>query len=204
MYLLPPRLPAGLLAPSRTSILRQASSPSDWLQAATFCQGRVDRRPRPLEAGGLDLQIDVSPCSTAPPTGSALPRPPADDETNRGAPSHRHRQSSDAAAWYHCSPTSPRRPTGDACGSLFTACGTPASVETGLILGPFFGQVQPACPQGYDLCWTHSPSKWPLDSYRLCPDGHTTAGPPPPTPDQTWQTPRDQIPTHHRLVPSAS
>ena len=44
----------------------------------------------------------------------------------------------------------------------------------------------------------------PLDSCRLFPDDHTTAWPPLPTRDPTWQTPRDRTPAPHRLGLSAS
>ena len=124
-------------------------------QAATPCPGTCGPTPPTASRQGARPPDHVSPCLTAPPPGSALPRPPADAATTRGAPSHRHRPSSDAAA---CR-TRVRhqhlpRPTGDACGSLSPLAERQALVETGLLLGPCFGQGQPPCPRGYDLCWT--------------------------------------------------
>src|SRR5215216_3080850 len=95
------------------------------------------------------------------------------------------------------------RPTGDACerlGMLWAHRLCPGGLYPSSILWA----EKAAGPPGCGPFWRRIPSKWPLDSCRLCPDDHTTASPPLPTRAPTWQTPRDRTPAPHRLVPSAS
>src|SRR5712691_716940 len=144
----------------------------------------------------------ASLCSMVPPAYSVHPTPPADDETRQGGPSRRLQQSSDAEERHRFSPTSPR-PTGDAYDRHGTLSAPPLCPDA-LYPWSILWAGTAACPPDSGPFGTHSPGKWPLDSCRLCPAGRTTAGLPPPTPDRTWETPRDRTPTPHRLVPSGS
>src|SRR2546425_1315592 len=144
----------------------------------------------------------ASTCSKARPTSTARPRLQVDDETKTVVPSRRHPQSTDAAARHRVSQASPG-PTGDVCdrpGTLWARPLCPGALYPSSILLADTAGCRPECAP----FWRHIPSRWPLGSYRLCPGGHTTALPLPPTPDRTWQTQKDRTLTPHRLVPSAS
>ena len=140
-------------------------------------------------------------CSQARPTCTAHPNPPGDDETKTVVPSRRHPQSIDAAARHRFSPASPG-PTGDAYDRPGTFWARPlcpgAPYPWSILLADTAG-----CRPGCAPCGRHSPRRWLLGSYRLCPDGHTIDGLRPPTPDRTWETQKDRTPTPHRFVPSA-
>src|SRR6266849_6199398 len=167
------------------------------------------RLARDVEAGGPGHRRRVlaspgraSSCSPVPPAYSVHPTPSADGETRKVVPSRRLQQSTDAEARHRFSPTSPR-PIGDAYDRHGTRAAPPLCPDA-LYPWSILWAGTAACPPGYGPCETHSPGKWPLDSCRLCPAGRTTAGPPLPTPDRTWETPRDRTPTPHRLVPRGS
>ena len=110
-------------------------------------------------------------CSQARPTCTAHPNPPGDDETKTVVPSRRHPQSIDAAARHRFSPASPG-PTGDAYDRPGTFWARPlcpgAPYPWSILLADTAG-----CRPGCAPCGRHSPSRWLLGSYRLCPDGHT-------------------------------
>src|SRR5712691_7761772 len=144
----------------------------------------------------------ASSCSTVPPTPTAHPRPPAADETTRGAPSRRHRQSSSAEDRRRFLPTSPR-PTGAACGSCDTLA-APQLCRGGPCPWSMLWAGRAACPPACGPDARRIPNRWPLGSCQLCPGGPTTDGPRLPTRTRTWETPRDRTPAPHRLVPRAS
>jgi hypothetical protein len=85
-----------------------------------------------------------------------------------------------------------------------TVCGHAGFGQTRWVLGPRFGAGTAAYPPRYGPRRRRNPERPRLDKWRLCPGGHTTGVPRPPSRYRTWERPTDPTPTRPRLAPSAA